>query len=301
MDTRLVLLLEHVQQILKLFIHYNTDVEMNCYEDRVEFQTMDARRISIAEFRLAASACLEYSCTRPSTVYLNLKTITPLLMRLPKDMTCSLSFDPERNDRLEVQAFNKGVLEYRQLVNFLDVESERFIIPENTEYCVQMKMRSGWLHETIKNLDELGDDIHIYIPATGTNLTLFTQDSEMGETIIVRPLVSPSDESEEEEEEKQEDPAPKKRKTQKEKKPDLIHLLSFQHQEVCMGYQKTHLARIVANGSAFATDCVIQYDSNIPLTIRFTHPVLGCAIYYLAPKVMDDDEQANIRFKLRSF
>ncbi|MAF37097.1 proliferating cell nuclear antigen (pcna) [archaeon] len=148
-----------------------TDVKFKVNKDKIELVAMDPANVAMINFKLLASAFVEYDVEDDKTIGINLEHFRNVLRRAKPTDTVTLVLDEEKN-RLTIQLKGESTRTFR--LALIDIEDTGQKVPE-LKFPLTIETSTMLFDEAVEDMDIVSESIlfsvdnqKFYIKASGT-------------------------------------------------------------------------------------------------------------------------------------
>merc|ERR1711920_762115 len=147
------------------------DVNSDCSEKGLQFQSMDSSHVALVSLMLRESAFSEFKCDRPTSLGMNVDSLGKILkMCGPSDSlklkwrtdADTVTFQCEGGEQDRISEFD---------LKLMQIESEHMEIPEQ-HYKVVMRLPSGEFQKICRDLKEFGETVQIKATKEGVTFSV---------------------------------------------------------------------------------------------------------------------------------
>jgi proliferating cell nuclear antigen len=140
-----------IESIKDLVQECNIDIYKNC----LEIVAIDTSHVALIHMLLPKELFLEFECERDNSMGISLVTLSKVFKCMQQDDTMTLTRTNE--DQLEISFKNQDRnMEFS--LNLMDIDTERFEMPDCGAYDVELKMQTSMYSKIMSNFSLLGND-----------------------------------------------------------------------------------------------------------------------------------------------
>jgi proliferating cell nuclear antigen len=236
-------------------------VNINWAGEGLRLQAMDDSHVSLVHLELRAEGFSEYECQSPLPIGISVESFSKILNCSRKGDRIHMASKDDSQLRIDfTDVSSSGGATKSFVLKCLDIDTDPVEIPE-TEYEVSIQMRSDTFQSICKDLNIMGDSVRIDCQEDATSF------SAQGNTGQAEIKIAPCDD------------------------------IKIDYQDSLKIDFDLKYLNIFAKASTLASRVEIKLGHGLPCAIRYdfttenqTEP-WGTLIYYLAPKISDDEEE----------
>ncbi len=253
----------HAEIFTILFQHmkaFTEHVNVMFESERMYIQALDNARISIFEVVFPANWFEEYTHTENTTIGVNSNILYKILSAREKTQQISLVYDNEKSDKLAIHFTSESKTEFDKHfeMSLMDIDSEIMDIPD-MEYEAEFTLGSSNFANIINQLRMFGDTLDI--DCSEEKIILCSHSQEQGKMFVEIDI------------------------------DDLSSFAIIENEKINLAYSLAQMHNIcLYNKVAKEVEIKIKRDSPLKIVYNFQDNEEAKFIFYLAPKMNDDDE-----------
>jgi proliferating cell nuclear antigen len=235
-------------------------VNVNWREEGLRLQAMDDSHVSLVHLELQAAGFSDYECQSPLAIGISVESFSKILNCSRKRDHIHLMSKDETQLHIDfTDDSSSGAATKSFVLKCLDIDADPVEIPE-TEYEVTMQMKSDMFQSICKDLNIMGDSVHI---ECSEEATVFSAQGNTGQAEI---KLTPSEDVN----------------------------ICYQG-PLKIDFDLKYL-NIFAKAASLSSQVEIKLGAGLPCALHYHFTTddqdpWGTLIYYLAPKISDDDDE----------
>jgi proliferating cell nuclear antigen len=247
------------KQLIEALRDLVQDANIDCSEDELSIQAMDASHVSLVAVSLRSNGFDHFRCDRTISLGVNTGNLSKVLKCMGNEDIVTLKAEDTADAlTLMFESQNQERISDFEL-KLMDIDSEQLGIP-STEYKTTVKMPSAEFQRIIRDLQVLGDTCKISITKEGIR---FTAEGDLGTgTVLLRPNSSEKDDE--------------KVQIAMEEPVELTFALRY--------------LNFFTKATSLGPSVIISMSPDVPVVVEYPIGEFGFIKYYLAPKIDEGNE-----------
>lgn len=249
------------KKILEAIKDLVSDANFDCSATGIALQAMDSSHVSLVAMMLRSDGFEHFRCDRNVSLGINLNSMSKVIKCAGNDDTLTIKAD----DNGDNVTFMFESPQQEKISDFelklMDIDSETLGIPDQS-YQVVITMPSVEFQKICRDLTILGDTVNIAATKDGVK---FSVSGDMGSGNIQVRQSSPTADSKEEE-------------------------IKIELQEpVTLTFALRYL-NFFTKATSLSSQVTLSMSTNVPLVVEYRIEDMGYVRFYLAPKIVDENE-----------
>mmetsp|Transcript_2420 Transcript_2420/g.5673 ORF Transcript_2420/g.5673 Transcript_2420/m.5673 type:complete len:266 (-) Transcript_2420:316-1113(-) len=240
-----------------------TDANFDCSPSGFSLQAMDSSHVSLVALLLEAEGFEHYRCDRPISMGMNLTNVSKMLKCSGNDDIVTI----KANDTADSVTFMFESKDQDKISDFemklMDIDSETLAIPDQT-YTAVVKMPSAEFQRLCRDLSSIGDTVHIAVTKEGVR---FSTTGDIGSANITCRQNTSVD---------------------KEEEQTTVQIT----EPVTLSFALRYLNSFT-KATPLSPQVTLGLSPSLPIVVEYKIADMGHVRYYLAPKIEDEDGEAN--------
>jgi len=235
-----------------------TDANIDCSQEEISIQCMDASHVALVSFSLASAAFDHYRCDRPLALGLNSGNVSKIFKMMGNDDIVILKAedDGEALTLMFESTKTETIADFE--LKLMEIESEQLGIPD-TPYKCTIKMPSNEFQRIVRDLQVLGDTCTISCTKEGIR---FSVTGAVGTgNILTRANAAPDKEDDQ--------------------------VIIDMEEPVELNFALRYL-NFFTKATPLSGSVIICMSPEVPVVIEYPIEDVGHIKYYLAPKIDDE-------------